>query len=650
MKKKSNLKGIISEYKDIVIVVGILVIIVLVCAIVFNIVSKKEEGNTEEEIVTTTLTLFGNRTINLEVGEDFEEPGYYAIDSNGVLQTSNIIITNNVDTTKPGTYEIIYRIADKEEIRTVIVEGEEIKEPVTSEKKPLTLTLTGEKVINLSLGEAYKEPGYKATDSNGLDATEKVLVLGEVDTSKVGNYTLTYVLEDGEDKKEVIRTIVVLDDKLTITLTPNTTNYASSITLNIKVTGNNFASLTLPNQNIVKSASNNYNITSNGTYTVTAYNKNGGKFEKSITITNIDKTAPTGTCQVTINNNNTTTFNIIAADSESGINNYVYYDDGKQFLNTTTGSYVYQQKTTKNVYVKVYDKAKNEKFIYCDITDNSALPVILPGKKDNVVKKGETETLKVYIIKKGSYYITRIWAQDPYHQLNKFDSPEYGKKLYRPKTLLNKAKTKYNLQNKLILGFNASAFYLRGVYDAYEVSKYSKYDKTSVGTLVITDGKVIRNAYNKAYKTRYIVGVDPNNKLRIFTDAKGTSSAQIKKKKEWAQSVIDSGIRNTFTHASPLIQNGKKSNITTNMPSPSTRKNRQAICQIDDNNFALITGGNLNRSDLQNIMLNLKCQTGSNLDGGGSIALFFQANGSNTISTIKGNGRDLTEVAYFTEK
>ena len=389
MKKKSNLKGIISEYKDIVIVVGILVIIVLVCAIVFNIVSKKEEGNTEEEIVTTTLTLFGNRTINLEVGEDFEEPGYYAIDSNGVLQTSNIIITNNVDTTKPGTYEIIYRIADKEEIRTVIVEGEEIKEPVTSEKKPLTLTLTGEKVINLSLGETYTEPGYKATDSNGLDATEKVLVLGEVDTSKVGNYTLTYVLEDGEDKKEVIRTIVVLDDKLTITLTPNTTSYASSITLNIKVTGNNFASLTLPNQNIVKSASNNYNITSNGTYTVTAYNKNGGKFEKSITITNIDKTAPTGTCQVTINDNNTTTFNIIASDNESGINNYVYYDDGKQFLNTTTGSYVYQKETSLNVYVKVYDKAKNEKFIYCDVTDNSE-----PSRVDNpIILIGDSRTV-----------------------------------------------------------------------------------------------------------------------------------------------------------------------------------------------------------------------------------------------------------------
>ena len=85
------------------------------------------------------------------------------------------------------------------------------------------------------------------------------------------------------------------------------------------------------------------------------------------------------------------------------------------------------------------------------------------------------------------------------------------------------------------------------------------------------------------------------------------------------------------------------------MPSPSTRKNRQAICQVNDNNFVLITGDNLNRSDLQNIMLGLNCQTGSNLDGGGSIALFFQAKGTNTINTIIGNGRSLTEVAYFSE-
>ena len=67
------------------------------------------------------------------------------------------------------------------------------------------------------------------------------------------------------------------------------------------------------------------------------------------------------------------------------------------------------------------------------------------------------------------------------------------------------------------------------------------------------------------------------------------------------------------------------------------------------NNFALVTGSGLSRDNLINIMLNLKCQTALNLDGGGSIALLFKSKNSNTIETIIGNGRNVTEVVYFTE-
>ena len=85
------------------------------------------------------------------------------------------------------------------------------------------------------------------------------------------------------------------------------------------------------------------------------------------------------------------------------------------------------------------------------------------------------------------------------------------------------------------------------------------------------------------------------------------------------------------------------------MPSPNSKKNRQAICQVNQNNFVLITGNELTRNNLIDIMLNLKCQTGTNLDGGGSIALLYKSSKSNEIETIIGNGRDLPEVGYFTE-
>lgn len=262
-----------------------------------------------------------------------------------------------------------------------------------------------------------------------------------------------------------------------------------------------------------------------------------------------------------------------------------------------------------------------------------------------VVKQEDSDTLKVSIQKVESYYVTQIWVKDPYNQLNKYDSPQYGRQLYRPAALLQNAVSERGLSNKIVVGFNASGFYLKNTFDADSVNYYPPYDKTSVGTLVITDGKVVRNAYDKSYKTWYIAGVDKSGKLNIYTDAK---TNDLGSKKAWANSVIGS-IRNTFTFAGPLVINGQESNDKTSMPSPGSALNRQAICQVDTNNFVLITGSNLNRDKIVSIMLKLNCQTGTNLDGGGSIALLYKSKSTNNIETIIGGGRALTEVGYFTE-
>ena len=99
-----------------------------------------------------------------------------------------------------------------------------------------------------------------------------------------------------------------------------------------------------------------------------------------------------------------------------------------------------------------------------------------------------------------------------------------------------------------------------------------------------------------------------------------------------------------------MVENGQASTDTTSMPSPNGKPKRQAICQIDGNNFLLITGSELSRQDLIDIMLSAKCQTGTNFDGGGSIALLWKSKNSTTIDTVVGNNRDLTEVGYFSEQ
>ena len=617
--------------------------LVIVLIVVLLIPTKKNDNPipSKNEII---FALFGESNLTINVGDKYIDPGFYAINEDKINETDKVKVSGQVNTNKPGIYVITYIYDSKVLKRTI-----EVLETTVVDNS--SLILNGSDEITIDLGTPYSEPGFEARDINGDSLNDKVVVTGTVNTFEEGTYKLTYSVINSEGKEYTkTRTIKVVNNNLTINLeVTNTALTNKDVSVSVYVKGNEFAYLTYPNQTVTRNIVSTYTISENGTYTFKVFNQNGKEFTKTITISNIDKTAPTGSCSAILNFSSTE-IKVNAYDN-NGIYKYDYLDNQTIINSNNNTSFIYNKKTSKNIYVKVYDLAGNTKLLTCNVTDKSYYPAILPNQSENVIYKGETNTLKVYVTKESSYYITRVWAKDPYNQLNKFDSPEYGSKLYRPSSLLSKANSKYNLTDKLLIGFNASGFYLKDTYDASSVSKYAKYNKTSVGTLVITNGKVIRNVYNKAYKTWFIMGVDKNNKMRIFKDSKASTTEEINKKKAWSEEVINSGIRNTYTFAAPIIMDGKKTNITTSMPDTSnnTPKNLQIFCQVNDNNFILVTAVNTKRNTIINRLLQLNCQTATNLDGGGSIALLYKDKNSNTIKKIVGDGRSLPEVGYFSE-
>ena len=62
-------------------------------------------------------------------------------------------------------------------------------------EKP-TITLFGEQVIELYVGDEYKEAGASAYDNIDGDLTEKIIISGDVDTTKEGSYIVTYKVSD----------------------------------------------------------------------------------------------------------------------------------------------------------------------------------------------------------------------------------------------------------------------------------------------------------------------------------------------------------------------------------------------------------------------------------------------------------------------
>ena len=628
---------------------AILIIGVIVFFFVYNHNQNQSNTSYNNVIAKEDLILFGKSTITLEYGEKYHEPGFYAINSNGIVDTTNVTVSgDNFDQTIPGTYTITYQYKSIIKTRNIII----LDSNSEKENNDLVISLKGEEIITLDQNQEYIEPGYTAKYKD-QDLTQNVIVNSNLNTSIVGTYKIDYTITYNNETKSVTRNIVVINTNLEISLTPSTTNYTnSSVTISVNIVGQDFTYLTLPNGEAIKTRKKDYSVSDNGTYTFKAFNSSGKSFSKIITINNIDKVKPVGTCNATINNTNTV-IKISASDDLSGIKNYVIKNNGSQIAKTTSKTYTYNKKTSKNVSVEVFDNATNSKTISCSVTDNSTFPVIKPTSDENVIVKEESQSLKVYISKFSNYYLTRIWVYNAYNQLNKYNSPEYGKKLYRPDVLLKNATDEYNLKNKFLLGFNASGFYLKDTYDASSVRLYPAYDKTSVGTIVITNGKVIRNVYDKGdLLTWFITGVTKDNKMVVFEDKK-MKETNVNEKKAWSQEVINSGIRNTYTFAAPIIINGKKTDYTnqnSRMPGGNNDlKGLQLLCQINDNNFVLFTAGNATRNTGINKFLELGCKTAVNLDGGGSVALIYKEKGSNEINTVIGNARSLPEVGYFSE-
>ena len=512
-----------------------------------------------------------------------------------------------------------------------------------------TFTLIGGD-ITLAYKQPYKEPGYIYIDKNKNDLTSQVVVTNNVNSDIPGKYHVYY--KYGE--LSLTRKVVVSEpSSYNVTIDYEIKNKQitkDNVTINYSIYGDTFTKLVLPNGETSYELDGSFVVENNGTYKITAYNDQDMTFEQKIVIDNIDKEDPVGTCKATLNLKNTN-ITVDATDNYQ-IDQYEYLDNNNLIDTLEQNEYTTKGKTTEKISVKVYDEVGNNTMITCSIIDNRYYEPIKPPSGENVIFKEETETLKAYISKINNYYLTRIWVRDGYSQLNKAVSPQYGEQLYLPIKLLDAELSNKKLQNKLIIGFNASGFYLKNTFDAYSVSKYPPYNRTSVGTIVINNGKVVRNAYDKAVKQWYLTGINKENKMVVFEDNVANGTDAINKKKAWSQTVINSGIRNTLSFAGPVILNGiKLTSFSSSMPNSANNayKGLQLICQIDENNYALFTASSERRNVAIDKFLEIGCTTAVNLDGGGSVTLYYKSKNSTGFTRILGGIRALPETAYFTE-
>ena len=175
---------------------------------------------------TTEFSLKGDEKVVLEVGEDeYVEEGFTA-KSNGKNISNKVTVQNNVNDKKVGNYTILYNLkinylnVDKTLVRRVYVKDT---------KKP-SLTVNGDKEIQLYIGDTFEYPTYAAFDEYDGDITNQVKVDSNLDLSKEGTYEISYKVNDSSNNEVTDKIVINVAEKrknpyISISISSQTLNY-----------------------------------------------------------------------------------------------------------------------------------------------------------------------------------------------------------------------------------------------------------------------------------------------------------------------------------------------------------------------------------------------------------------------------------------
>jgi hypothetical protein len=159
--------------------------------------------------VLPVITLLGGAETAVVLGGVYTDAGATAMDSQGVDLTSSIVVTGTVDTAVIGTYTLTYNVSDAAGNAAVpVTRTVRVVETV----KPV-ITLVGTTPVTANVFSTYVDAGATALDNYDGDITNKIVATGQVNTSVLGTYTVTYNVRDscGNAATAVTRTVKVLD-------------------------------------------------------------------------------------------------------------------------------------------------------------------------------------------------------------------------------------------------------------------------------------------------------------------------------------------------------------------------------------------------------------------------------------------------------
>jgi PKD repeat protein len=164
-----------------------------------------------------TINLLGGTPFYTEINKPFVDPGVIANDNIEGVISSKYITIGSVDITKVGPNYLRYIVRDNYGNvsdtlnRTVFV--------ILNQTGP-SITITPPQLVYVEVYNKYVEKGYSALSNQGVSLNSQVVVTTNLDTAKIGLYSITYTITDAFGLSATAQRAVTVGDSTRPIVTP----------------------------------------------------------------------------------------------------------------------------------------------------------------------------------------------------------------------------------------------------------------------------------------------------------------------------------------------------------------------------------------------------------------------------------------------
>jgi len=162
-----------------------------------------------EDDVPPVITILGDNPLYFEVNSgSYSDPGATALDDVDGDLTGSITASSNVNPSLIGTYSVIYSVTDtagNTGTATRAVHVVDTTDPV--------IVMFGDNPLTVEVNSGpYVDPGASASDNYNGDLSGAIVTTFTVDMTTVGDYTVTYYVQDSSGNSDTkVRTVHVVD-------------------------------------------------------------------------------------------------------------------------------------------------------------------------------------------------------------------------------------------------------------------------------------------------------------------------------------------------------------------------------------------------------------------------------------------------------